>query len=111
MLYDKEFSEKIVNTINENDSGYIVIREEIDYLSETKKVSIYCKEEIRMDLIEKLESNSKEVINTGGITLYKEMSFTKENSIIDYKVSNKITVGGITYIENVKDKLNFDVLL
>ena len=23
MLYDKEFSEKIVNTINENDSGYM----------------------------------------------------------------------------------------
>lgn len=64
MLYDKEFSEKKVNTINENDSGYIVIREEIDFLSETKKVSIYCKEEIRMDLIEKLESNGKEVINT-----------------------------------------------
>ena len=40
-----------------------------------------------MDLIEKLESNGKEVINTGGVTLYKEMSFTKENSIIDYKVS------------------------
>ena len=54
-----------------------------------------------------MESNGKEVINTRGIPIYKEMSFTKENSIIDYKVSNKITVGGITYIENVKDKLNF----